>query len=360
MTAAPPERQRQVDRAISGAVAEALVELDANSPNWLEFLGSRPDATPFHHPAWLGTLATCYGYSSAVLALVAGGRVVGGLPTLTVRRPLSRARVVSLPFTDHLPVLVAGEEWRSRLAAAVVAWSAASGKAVEVRGDLSSTPGVERRISSVGHVLALSANPESVLPRLNHRARRGLSRARRGPIQTRVGASEEALRDFYRLHLQTRRRLGVPIQPRRFFDLLWERMLDRGLGFCVTALLDGRAVAAAVFLDWNGTVVYKFGASDPAYWRLFPNHLLFWTAIRHGCEEGAAAFDLGCTDLDHHSLRTFKSEWGVERPLVTSGIGASPPARPEGAAQRLLAAVIQHSPTPVCRAIGELLYRYFP
>ncbi len=356
MTTAPPVRPEHAE-ALAPA---ALVELAADSQPWLDFLASRPEATPFHHPAWSGVLAACYGYRSTVLAVTAGGRVVAGLPVLTVPRPLSRARAISLPFTDHLEALVAGEEWRPRLAAAAVAWSASCGTPLEVRGDLGTTPGIERAVFEVRHVLPLSSDPASVLPRLHRRARRGLNRLRESRLQARLGTSEETLRDFYRIHIQTRRRLGVPIQPRRFFDLLWERMLDRGLGFCVTALLDGIPVAAAVFLDWNGTVVYKFGASDPAYWRLFPNHLVFWTAIRHGCERGATTFDLGRSDLNHHSLRTFKSEWGVEQPIVTSGIGEPPRARPEGATQRLLATVIQHSPAAVCRALGELLYRYFP
>ena len=360
MNVAPLAGRQPVD---SGA-GEALVELPLNSPLWLDFLASRPEATPFHHPAWSGTLAACYGYVPGVLALTAGGRVVAGLPVLAVRRPLSRPRAISLPFTDYLPVLAAGEEWRSRLVAEAVTWSTANRMPLEVRGDLGvdagAMPGVVRHAQAVRHVVTLSADPKSLLPRLHRRARRGLNRLGRGPLQARVDASEQALSDFYRLHLRTRRRLGVPVQPRRFFDLLWERMLGRGLGFCVTALLDSKPVAAAVFLDWNGTLIYKYGASEPEYWGLFPNHLLFWTAIQRGCEEGAATLDLGRSDLHHEGLRTFKSEWGAELPLVTSGIGMPPQVRPAGSLERLMTAAIRHSPTPVCRAVGELFYRYFP
>ncbi|HEX6654942.1 MAG TPA: GNAT family N-acetyltransferase, partial [Candidatus Limnocylindria bacterium] len=113
-------------------------------------------------------------------------------------------------------------------------------------------------------------------------------------------------------------------------------------------------------LGWNGTVVYKFGASDAGAWSLRPNHLLFWDAIRSACEEGYATFDFGRTDAGQDSLAAFKRSWGAtEEPLVYSALGRVAPAgTSRGMATRLLATVIRHSPSFVCRATGELLYRF--
>ena len=87
----------------------------------------------------------------------------------------------------------------------------------------------------------------------------------------------------------------------------------------------GVAIASALFLSWNGTTIYKFGASDPEHWPLRPNHLIFWTAIRDSCERGDHRFDFGRTDLENTGLRSFKEGWGaVERPLFTSALGAAP------------------------------------
>jgi hypothetical protein len=118
-------------------------------------------------------------------------------------------------------------------------------------------------------------------------------------------------------------------------------------------------VAGAVFLTWNGTVVYKYGASDPDYWKLRPNHLIFWTAIRWACEHGYRVFDFGRTDLDNQGLRDFKSGWGAtERPLVYSLLADRPPKPPSGRLSHALEEVIRRSPPWVCRAVGELLYKY--
>ena len=77
----------------------------------------------------------------------------------------------------------------------------------------------------------------------------------------------------------------MPIQPRRFFDLLWSRLLEPGLGSLLSPP-EGRAVAAGVFLDWNGTVVYKFGASDPALCAFVRTTSFLWSAIRRACDDG--------------------------------------------------------------------------
>jgi CelD/BcsL family acetyltransferase involved in cellulose biosynthesis len=164
---------------------------------------------------------------------------------------------------------------------------------------------------------------------------------------------------FYGLHLRTRRRLGVPIQPRRFFDLLWERLLASGLGWLLIAEHAGRPVAAAVFLEWNGTTVYKFGASDSDSWSVRPNHALFWEAIRRSCSNGSMYFDFGRTELANEGLRAFKAGWGTdEQPLVYTTLGAAPSEEGAGRLGAMLALTIRRSPHWVCRAMGETLYRY--
>jgi lipid II:glycine glycyltransferase (peptidoglycan interpeptide bridge formation enzyme) len=102
----------------------------------------------------------------------------------------------------------------------------------------------------------------------------------------RPAESDADIQTFYDLHLATRRRQGTPVQPRKFFTQIRNSLIDQGLASILLAEVEGRAVAAALFLTWNGVTVYKFGASDPAAWPRRPNHALFWTAIRESCLRG--------------------------------------------------------------------------
>ncbi len=110
---------------------------------------------------------------------------------------------------------------------------------------------------------------------------------------------------------------------------------------------ENRPIAAAVFLTWNDTVIYKFGASDERSWALRPNHLLFWHAIRAACEQGRLWFDFGRTDIGHEGLRNFKLSWGaVEEPLLYETMGEATELAPsaEGMATRVLGPIIRNGP----------------
>src|SRR5205085_7079222 len=106
---------------------------------------------------------------------------------------------------------------------------------------------------------------------------RGARRALREGLTVEHRADRAALADFYRLHLATRRRLGVPCHPRRFI-LAFEALFRQGLGLTTLVRSGGRPVAGAVFLTHGRTVIYKHGASDQRFQNRRPNNLLFLAA----------------------------------------------------------------------------------
>jgi CelD/BcsL family acetyltransferase involved in cellulose biosynthesis len=228
-----------------------------------------------------------------------------------------------------------------------------------VRAEL---PGESEQQQIVGtrHVLTLETDPAAVLGRLHrNRIQKRIRRSRELGVEVVLSRSRAELDAFYRLHCETRRRQGVPVQPRRFISSIWERLIETGLGFVVTARLDGTPVATALFLAWNQSLIYKYGASDNSYWKLGANFLVHWTAMEWGCANGFTTYDFGRTDAGHESLRAFKAGWGAEEiPLIYTHLGTRVPRPGRGRAGQALAHLIQRSPTVVCRALGEMLYRY--
>ena len=145
---------------------------------------------------------------------------------------------------------------------------------------------------------------------------------RRGLTIGRAQSERDVTETFYGLHLQTRRRLGVPSQPKRFFRLLWRRVLEPGGGFALIVRRGQLAVAAGIFLVGRGVTIYKYGASDARYQADCPNDLLMSSAIREACRDGSRIFDFGRSELTATGLRAFKSGWGAaEEPLVYATIG---------------------------------------
>jgi CelD/BcsL family acetyltransferase involved in cellulose biosynthesis len=358
----PGTRKPPIRDEFGGGIREGNL-LDLRDPRWLDFTRGHPAATPFHRPEWARLIADCYRFRPFAMTTTDEiGTIRAGLPLVEVRHLGGRPRWVALPFTDQCsPLLSTPEEETELIRLTRDAARAAGIDRIEVRGPLTGAPATGH--AALRHVLLLDPDPAVVYARFHaSQVKRNIKRAEREGLTLRTGSRPEDLIDtFYKLHLDTRRRQGVPIQPRRFFRLLWEQVVAPGLGSVLIAESAGRPIAAAVFLSWNGTVVYKFGASDAEAWSLRPNHLLIWDAIRRACEEGYRWFDFGRTDAGQDGLRNFKLSWGaIEEPLVYRALGGAPEQTtdPEGAATRLLGALIRRSPPLVCRVTGELLYRY--
>lgn len=331
--------------------------LAIEDPRWLEFVQSRADASIFHHPAWARLLADCYGYRPFVLALGEGDDLTAGLPVLDVSWRLGGRRWVSLPFSDSCPPL--SNERPGELVAAMreVARSERV-DVLELRGPLPGDTSVQSVAAFVRHELGLTDGAE-LWTRLSQNHRRNLRAAERAAVRVTRGATSQDLETFYRLHLQTRRRLGVPIQPRGFFRLLLERIIQPGLGVVFTAYVGDVPAAAAIFGVWNGTLVYKYGARDERFAKLGANHLLFWTAIQWAGSNGNRIVDFGRTATDQSQLRRFKSGWGArEEPLSYSWIATAPVSLSPRRLEDAMAIVIRNSAPWVCRAVGELFYRY--
>jgi Acetyltransferase (GNAT) domain len=337
-------------------------ELSPFDGHWESFISSDIRANVFHHPGWIGTIADCYGYRPSVIAVLDAQRTIrAGLPVMETGSPLTGHRLTSLPFTDHCFPLYDGADSRQQLTDGLVdLLRSPDNPRTELRCELPEGPGIHASHQHVLHTVVLDPNSEAVFSRISSMHRRNVRAAEKKGVRIERGNGPEELEAFYRLHLQTRRRQGVPVQPRRFFSLLGERVLKPGLGFVVLAYKDTQCLAAAVFLHWQNTLTYKYGASTPDSWNLRPNNLLMWSAMRWGCENGYHWFDLGRTDLANSGLRAFKSGWGaMEEPLVYSSSHAGSSSTIVDIAMPLAHSVIRHSPPWVCRVTGELLYKHF-
>ena len=280
---------------------------------WAEFALAHPKASPFHLPAWATLIADCYGFETFVLVTRdTDGEILAGVPTVAVRSPFGRLRWISLPFSDFCPLLV--------------------------RPDIP--------VDEVVEVIK-----QQLISSRNRAIRKGVHVAR--------GASAEDVATFYQLHTLTRRRHGIPVQPRRFFDLIWERLLARGHGFVATATLEGDVVASGLYLSHNGTLVAKFCGSDPSRPDSGAGYLIEWEVMAAACSEGYHTLDLGRTDLEADGLRLYKSGWGtVERPLVYSHMSQTPPRDQRPRVGDLSRRIIRMSPPWVCQSLGEVLYRW--
>lgn len=329
---------------------------------WLTFVDSDPNSSIFHHPAWINLVAECYGYRPFVVAVCnKDGAIKAGLPMMEVKSSLTGRRWISLPFTDHCHPLYYGNSPPREMFEFLAELQAIHAiPRIEIRSSVPHYLQVHELNNFVLHQLRLSADEKAVFRNFHRSVKENIRRAERDGVRVQWGSKEHDLDVFYDLLWRTRHRLGVPTQPKRFFDLLWERIINAGRGFVLLASIDDVPIAGAVFLMHKTTLVVKYSASDRDYWRLRANYLLTWTAIRWACQHGYSLLDRGRCRKSNTGLRDFKKRWDMRESILTySDMSDMPPNDIADRLSDVARPFIRHAPRWISRITGELLYKHF-
>jgi hypothetical protein len=327
-------------------------------PDWDAPLTRRPDFSFFHGAAWTRVLVETYGFTPVWLA---ADQAL--LPLMEVNSWLTGRRGIALPFTDDCAPLCETEQDFQRLFQSAVEFGKSRGwKSIELRGGRNFLKAAPASLAFHGHSLNLAVGEAQLFERLDSSVRRAIRKAEKDGVTVEVLHSEAAVRDFYVLQCQTRKRHGLPPQPFGFFLNIWRHILSQNQGMVVLASQGGEKIGGAVFFFLGGRAIYKYGASDFRRQHLRPNNLVMWEAMKWLARNGATTLHLGKTSLAHEGLRKFKLNLGaVEQRIeyvkfdlraerfVTETDGVA------GWHNRVFATL----PVFMSRLAGELLYKHW-
>jgi CelD/BcsL family acetyltransferase involved in cellulose biosynthesis len=330
--------------------------LSTESEEWRAF-AVRYAGSPLQHPAWLDTVTGSYRLRARIMAHTdSQGSILAGLPMIRSKLPW-RNRWTSLPFTDTLEPVAVDKTHRDELLIAVAEHADAEPIVVRTHAAL---PGWFSRQVGTVQVIELSNGAEGVLRGADAHHRRSVNRAHRpevGLIAKPITGRSEFLGASLDLIAQSRRRLGAPTQPRRYWSRVWE-LHERDEALTIGVYLGDKLVANGIFIIGSDHAVYKYGASDLATRRSRASFLMFATAFDRMAARGVKSMDFGITDLHNASLRQFKARWGgEEQPAHFSATDPRVlPTRLEPG--RLLTKTIQHAPVFVGRTVGSFAYPF--
>jgi lipid II:glycine glycyltransferase (peptidoglycan interpeptide bridge formation enzyme) len=324
---------------------------------WQQLVDGRTQASIFHHRNWLELISNHYGFGIRIPAIKQNGEIRAALPFLEVRNLWNRRKLISLPFTDCIRVLASDDRASHELADALR--SDKRYQTAEIRTDkplratASSGPWVRSQLS-------LTANSDGASRQYCSNVERNVRKAKKNKLHFEPRTDPDAMDEFFRLHVLTRRRLGVPVQTRGFFQAVYRRIIAANLGYVGLVVQTGEVIAAGVFMCMNGTMVYKYGASHPQTTQFRPNELLIHGSIQVADEQECTNYDFGVSSKHQEGLRRFKRKWGaVETDVVReSVVGRAISESGESRALDVASLVIRNSPVVVCRALGAMLYRY--
>jgi len=190
-----------------------------------------------------------------------------------------------------------------------------------------------------------------------------LSRAWKEGVQVEITRDGNAIDEFHRLDVITRRRQGVPPHPNRFLQNL-HKYVQKNKGFCAVASVGRKTIAVYIYLLHGKTILFKYGASNDRYFKLRPNHLLIWEAMKWGIENGYTKFHFGRTDISHDTLRQFKLKaWrSIEKPLPYSFWRSKRIVHEKESndlMEKIERCIFKNVPSPAAITLSNLLYRHF-
>jgi Acetyltransferase (GNAT) domain len=279
---------------------------------WDDAINMHPDATIFHSTAWARVLVDTYGHRPCYVQMSLNGNLLALVPMMEVQSVLTRSRGICLPFSDYCAPLIFsrfGHELvmqKLQQIARERGWSY-----FELRSQSIIPVDLPASESYYGHFLDLKIGPEALISNFSSSVQRAVRKAERSGLTVRIQSTPEAMAQFYKLHLRTRRRHGVPPQPRSFFINIQRHLISAGFGFIVLVKCQKDPIAAAMFFKLGRHAVYKFGASDERLQELRANNLAMSEAIRHLAEGGTEALHFGRTETENQGLRRFKLSWGA-------------------------------------------------
>ena len=280
-------------------------------PNWDELLLANGNESFFHTSGWAKVLVEGYGYIPRYFVSMENDEIFLLSPFMEIRSALTGRRGVSLPFADYChPFVVEKSLLAEANRAALDFGSRSSWRFAEWRSSHALTENPLPSISYLTHDIDLRKPEAGLFSALKPSNRRNIQRAIKEGARVRLDSSSDSLETFYALHCLTRRRHGLPPQPRHFFKQVHEHVLSRGLGIIASALFAGKVIASAIFFHFGTRAIFKYGASDPRYLMRRPNNLLIWQAMRWYKDRGIVNLNLGRTEADNRGLRSFKLSWG--------------------------------------------------
>jgi len=333
---------------------------------WAELMHG-PHGSLFGAPPWITAMTDTYGFTVHADLLVDGaGRPRAGLAHSDIDDFRGR-RIACLPFCDRLdPVVEDAEQWDMLISPLLGVGVPISLRCLDARVPLEDGRFVRPNVAC-WHGTDTSRPFEEVLAGLRPQARQNMRRAERSGVKVRISDSLEDVRIFHALHRRTRKgKYRMLAQPVALFEAIWERFAPSGSVAVGLAEHDGEAVAGALYLEWNGVLYYKFGASRPEALNLRPNELLARESFRYAVERGCHLYDWGLSEHEQPGLVAYKRKLATaERPITFLRAAPESWDNPVGSdAGRMLGGLTglltrDDVPDEVTRLAGDLLYRFF-
>ena len=334
-----------------------------NMQNWDELILQHLDYSFFHSSYWSKVLQYTYNYKPYYFVIEKENKLKAALPVMFVESFITGKRAVSLPFSDYCQPLISGGINFNELFNEVLKLGKSKRlKYLELRGGNKYFPDVEASTFDYNHNLNIALSEEILFKNFSSNTKRNIKKAIREGVIVEVSTSKSAMEDFYLMNCITRKKHGLPPQPKEFFKNLFKYVIEQNNGFIAIGKHNNVSIAGAVYLHIGTKALYKFGASLMEYQNLRANNLVMWEAIKYYSAKGFESFCFGRTEPDNEGLRKFKLGWGTTEDVLntyrynfTTNNFVSVKTKTAGLHNK----IFNKAPLPALKIFGSIFYKHF-
>lgn len=334
-----------------------ITPFEQTRSEWASLVNDAGSSRLYHSERWLEVLHNSYGFSFFTALLRSAVETHAGCIFARAKFPFAR-RMIALPFSDACEPLATDKASLETLLAALAA-TKISGRSLEIRGTRAPSPWITLDWF-VNWELDLTPPASELYKRLSPNFRRNILKAKRAGVSIEHGVGLDELRRFCSLNVNSRRRLGLPSQPSRFFRNALQEFSRSDDVQIWLASRAGKDIAAIFLITHNERIYYKWSARDASDYS-GSGHLLVWSII----EQLAASnriFDLGRCDIRNQGLARFKRELGASSaPLPCSFTPHVPKVTSSeqlSGISALASRVWRHLPLVLYEPLSAPIYRY--
>ena len=162
------------------------------------------------------------------------------------------------------------------------------------------------------------------------------------------------------MYAKNLRDLGTPVHSTNFFKNI---LVEFPQSEVMIAKYKGIVIAGMLLLRFKNIIISGWAGSLRNYLKLCPNNLLYWNAIKAGCETGFHYFDFGRSIPQSGTFR-FKKAWGGEPKQLYYQyylkMSRIPDTSQSNSKRKIFANIWRCLPISVVNTLGPKLRKNFP
>lgn len=284
-----------------------LIEItDDLSSSWNKFVLNNNDSTFSHLYEWKKILNESYLLNSQYYGIIKDSELTAIIPLSIVKIPFFKSEAYSLPFLGSAGI-IKNDKCDSYGLNNSLFQLLDNLKVNTIENRRLDRTSIKSDIDYYTPILSLSDDSSLLWDKLDSKVRNQVRKAQKLGLNVTWGVDQ--IDQFYKIYSKNMYDLGSPVHSKMFFQKIIMHLKRNVNILCIR--INSKVIASMILFTFRNTISNPWASSDREYLSYCPNMLMYWEAVRFGCENGFTEFDFGRSHANSGTYK-FKLQWGAK------------------------------------------------